>query len=282
MDRIVRGTLVTLAGMATTLLTAAGLVYLELRHDVAIYSFVYGFVIPIGAFLSGLVAASGYLAGARVLNYRPGRWQMASILLLSGGTFFLIYWLEYWLANVDGKPLRDLVTFGAYLIYMLTHTTLDMSHGTDKPVELGLAGYGFAALLIAGFALGGLCIWAWLRGSAYCEACGLYMKKQGSQTRYLGRREELDACNAAFKQDAGAGQFRKAVDGHGRAGAREPDATTGYSLDVRFMNCAGCGAQWLELISKERTNNRWSRISGVHYSTYCSERIDSIEKLAAR
>ena len=41
-DKLLRGVIVNLFGMATTALTAIGLVYLELRYDFAFYGLVYG------------------------------------------------------------------------------------------------------------------------------------------------------------------------------------------------------------------------------------------------
>ncbi len=280
MDRITRGVMVTAGGALTTALTALALVWLDLRYDAAIYSFVYGFVLPFGAFFSGLVAASGYLLGARLFNYRPGWAQLAAILVLSGGTFFLVYWLEYSFVTVDGIPLRELESFGPYLAFALTHTALDVGPASERPVQLGLMGYGYAALQIAGFALGGLCIWLWLRASAYCKACSLYMMKQGSQTRYYERIDEMNLCRAAFEVEAGAGAFRRAVQRHAQSGSRQAGATTGYALNIAFLHCGQCGQQWLELTGRQRTNKVWSLMKGARYSAYCTERIDAMEKLA--
>lgn len=279
-DKLLRGFIVTLFGIATTALTAIGLVYLELRYDCAIYGFVYGFVIPFGALLSGCVAASGYYLGARLVNYRPGRFLFVNILAVSGGNFFLIYWLKYSLLKVDGEPVSKWMTFTEYLRFVLTHTAFTLGHSPDDKFVLGAGGYAYAALLILGFACGGWIVFSLARSAAYCEACSLYMQKQGSQTRYFARREDLAECSAAFKAEAGQGQFRKAMEVHFRAGSHEADATTGYSLAVVFRHCTRCGKQWLELVAKQRVNNSWNRMSEFRYSTYCGERIDAVEKLA--
>jgi len=217
--------------VASTLLTAAGLVYLEVYQNCAIYSLVYALVIPFGAMVSGAVAASGYAVVARMVNYRPGRGMLVCIGGLSGATFFLIYWLKYALTAVNGTPLRQAMLFRRYLAYELAHTAVDLGAIADEPVQLGYAGYAFAALQIAGFALGGLCIYVWLRGLPYCQACSLYMKKGGRQTRYFTRREQMNGCLQAFKAKADAGQFRQAVFLH--AGAGSPWRTM-----ARAMHCA--------------------------------------------
>jgi hypothetical protein len=279
-DKLVRGVIVTLFGIATTALTAIGLVYLELRYDCAIYGFVYGFVIPFGAMLSGCLAASGYYLGSRLVNYRPGRLFFVNMLAVSGGNFFLIYWLKYSLLKVDGEPVSKWMTFADYLRFALTHTAFTLGHSPDDKYVLGVGGYAYAAVLILGFACGGWIMFRLAQSAAYCEACSLYMQKQGSQTRYFVKRDDLAGCSAAFKSEAERGQMRKAVDLHSRAGLREEDGTTGYFLRVEFMHCKRCGNQWLKLAARERVNNSWNRMSDFRYSTCCGERIDAIEKLA--
>lgn len=280
MDRFFRGTIVMLLGMATTALTAWGLVWLELRYDCAIYSFVYGYVLPFGAFLSGCVAASGYYAGARLVNYKPGRVFFAGILAVSSGNFFLIYWLKYSQLRVDGELVSRWMTYVEYLRFTLTHTSLTTGSASPNAAVLGLAGYAYGALLIVGFALGGCVVFLLARATPYCEECGLFMQKQGSQTRYFGRREAMNLCMAEFQDEAAAGRHRKAVEMHAAGGAREADATTGYALRVEFRHCRRCGKQWMNLVALERVNERWNRMGGVSYSTYSPERIDALEKLA--
>jgi hypothetical protein len=283
MDKTLRGLIVALFGIATTLLTAAGLVYVELRYDFSIYGYVYAFVLPVGALFSGLVAASGYYLGAKLLSYHPGRAMMAAIVAISGGNFFFINWLEYVLLKVDGESIRSYISFPAYLVFVLTHTSVSVDLGTtvnDKAVALGAAGYLYAALLIAGFACGGWIVYAILRVAPYCDQCGLYMVKQGSQARYFVRREDLGACSAGFQAEAKQGRFRKAIELHGAAGSRQMDASSGYSLNVAFKHCRRCAGQWLELIGKQRVNKSWNRLSDIQYRAYCTEPIDAIETLA--
>jgi hypothetical protein len=63
-------------------------------------------VIPAGAIGTGMLAACGYLAGARLLNCRPGRDLLSVILASSAGMFFLIQWFDYLFMNVDGRSIH--------------------------------------------------------------------------------------------------------------------------------------------------------------------------------
>jgi hypothetical protein len=279
MDRMLKGLIVTLFGVATTALTAAGLVYLELRYDCAIYSFVYGFVIPFGAFLSGLVAASGYLVGSRLLSYRPGRALLAVLLAVSGGNFFLIYWLKYVYTTVDGEPIRGWISYSGYLAFTLRHTSLGTGDAGDQGVALGAGGYAFAALLIVGFALGGFCMYALVRSAPYCEGCGLYLKNKGKQTRYFERQEQLIDCTASFRLLAEQGEFREAMYGHAETGTKMEGDATGYASIAGVMQCRGCGKQWFQLLARKRVNKKWTVMAELKYAAFGTETVDALEEM---
>lgn len=282
MEKIFRSILVTVFGIATTLATTAALVYLDLRANFGIYTYLYGFI-PIGAMFAGTVAASGYYFGSRWMSYRPGRWFFVNILAVSCANFFLIEWVEYWLLESDGVLVRTFMPFPAYLAYTFTHTSLttNFTGQSGDATQLGAFGYLYAAVLIVGFACGGSLIYLLTRARAYCEACSRYMKKQGSQNRYFPRREALDACWNGMKEESNRKQFRKAVQLHADSGTREIDEGSGYSLEVKFWHCKICGNQRMVLLAKQRVNKKWNLISNLHYSAYCTERIDVIENMVA-
>jgi hypothetical protein len=280
MDRIVKSLIVTLFGIATTVLTAAGLVYMELRYDCAIYGFVYAFVLPFGAFLSGLVAASGYYFGSRLLSFRPGRGVLANMIAVSAGNFFFIYWLKYQYLTVDGEPIRKWITYPAYLTFTLSHTSVTFDQFTHDTVTLGFWGYAYAALLMIGFAFGGFCIYNLVRSAPYCDGCGFYLKLKGKQTRYFERLERLADCLAEFRLTTGRGEFRKAMNDHAAAGAKMEDDGKGYSAIVEVSECKGCGKQWFDLHAKQRVNKRWHEIAKLRYSTFSTEKVDALEEMA--
>jgi hypothetical protein len=266
----------TYSGVASTVAVAALLVFVELRYDIAIYGYLYG-PFPVGALLAGLVAASGYYLGARLASYQPGKLFLANILAVSGGNFFLIYFFDYWFGEQDGQRVRTLISFPAYLLFELTHTTLTSGTNDTDPTHLGAWGYLYGVGLILGFAAGGLIVWAIIRSMAYCTHCCLYMKKQGAQTRYLPSKADLTAVFNFFKQEAEAGHTRAAIAAHSQSGERTAMPSTGYSLTVRFDSCPQCGHQRMNTVARERTNNRWTAVANFQYCRYADERIDVME-----
>ena len=69
MKQIMKGLIVTLFGVATTILTAGLLVYIKLKLGFSLYNFTFWFVIPIGAIFSGFLAAIGYPVGLRLTHH---------------------------------------------------------------------------------------------------------------------------------------------------------------------------------------------------------------------
>ena len=63
--------LVGLCGFVTSLITAVILWWVELGFGFAFYSWMFWFIVPVGALLSGFAGASGYYAGARIFSHRP-------------------------------------------------------------------------------------------------------------------------------------------------------------------------------------------------------------------
>lgn len=95
MTRTVQDLLVTAFGLATSVAIAVLLVLIEIRWELAIYTFTFWFIIPVGAIGAGLVAAGGYYLGARLFNHRPTSILLFNMLGISVGTFFLIHFLTY-------------------------------------------------------------------------------------------------------------------------------------------------------------------------------------------
>ncbi len=67
-------------GFATTLLTAVILSIVEIRFDLALYSYMFWFIVPVGAMISGFAAASGYYAGARLFHQKPAGGDLTEFL----------------------------------------------------------------------------------------------------------------------------------------------------------------------------------------------------------
>ena len=259
------------------------LVMIELRWGHALYSFTLWFVIPVGAICSGMIAASGYLLGARLVNHRPGRGLLALILASSAAMFFFIQWLDYSLMTVGGQALKDSISFGDFLTYTIAHTSLRFGmsgHLTGTGVEIGAAGYLFALVQIAGFLIGGFAIYAYLTSMTYCDDCRLYLNSKGIQTRYFRSAEEMQEATNNVLTEMRLGRLQHSVLVHATLGTNER-ASASFSSAVEVKLCKGCDKHWTKFTANRKAGNDWKEINELGFSAFCMEPVELYRTISA-
>lgn len=200
--RFAQDVVVTAGGAVTSLLTALALFWLQETTGLALYSFMFWLVIPIGAIGSGWLAAMGYYFAAKWVGRRPTSLVLIGMLTVSVGTFFAVHYLEYRTIKIDGRPLAAFMPFPDYLDWAIRSTSYSVK-GKDTG-KLGVWGYGVAALQVVGFASGGLIVYGMLTSLPYCEKCVEYLGKKQTQTRYFAAEAEADRVEALGNAVAGA------------------------------------------------------------------------------
>ncbi|MGE5341177.1 MAG: hypothetical protein ACM3SY_06810 [Candidatus Omnitrophota bacterium] len=166
------------AGLLTTGLTLFG-VYALARadRDFAIMTWYSAFVIPVGAILAGVAAGSGYGLTSWFSGRKISGGLLAILFTLLVATYGAAQWMEFKKLNVidfSGQSMG----FLKYYDLMTRNMTLRVSHAGTSTGILGIWGYFFRLLEIAGFAFGGVIILLGLRTQAYCERCQSYMRKK--------------------------------------------------------------------------------------------------------
>jgi len=177
-NRQIQDLLVAAFGFVASVATALLLFVIEKKFEIAIYSFAMWFVIPVGAILSGFLAAGGWYLGSIVLNDRPTWFLLANMVLASVTTFFFIHWLSYAFMEVDGKLISEYVSFSQYMDIVLTHQQMTFTvHGAKVGTtgELGSFGYVVALLQIVGFAFGAVAVFGYLMSLPYCQTYSKYL-----------------------------------------------------------------------------------------------------------
>ena len=107
--RMVEDLLVGGCGLITSLATAVLLAWVERQFGWARYSFMFWFIIPVGAALAGFAGASGYYFGSILFGHRPTRLLLLNVALASLATFFLVHFIEYSTLELDGKQVSEAV-----------------------------------------------------------------------------------------------------------------------------------------------------------------------------
>jgi hypothetical protein len=261
--------LVIAAGLFTT---AAALFFVQWLggqvKDFEIMGLYWLFIIPAGAILVGIGAGSGY----GFMSWRTGRKisgsLLAVILTLLAFGYILAQWVEF-------DSLKLPVDFFTYFDVTTRGMTLTIGHAQTPTGSLGLLGYLFRLLELAGFSLGGLFIPIMLRAKPYCGHCSIYMRRGARwwlpaavPMRKVSKRDPV-ALNA-YQRDMdeahkkGIGLLNELV-----AAVRERDTTTFRSvleqnglevksanklpgsIDVVLHTCPQCRSGVLEMALRQ-------------------------------
>ena len=137
-------------------------------------SFVMWHIVPVGAFLVGLAASFAYYLPARMLQYRPTRQVIITILMVQVCAFFVGRYLEYVPICYLFEEPPTFVEYYRYSIEEAEWSSLD-DQGKE-PYKLGLWGWGIELLALAAFAFAGLIGPGILAGGDYCDDCQRFMK----------------------------------------------------------------------------------------------------------
>lgn len=175
--------LITVGGIVTTA-TVVGLNLLvtnALHFDLLSLSF--WFVIPAGALIGGMAAASGYYATARLTQTMPSRTLLLNMVAIAVSAWFLTKWASYATLRLDdGTRVADLVSFWQY--FVVSTESMQLAFGTRGNIsaattgELGMLGYVREGLQLVGFMVGGFASYAMLSDVEACEPCRRYARTE--------------------------------------------------------------------------------------------------------
>lgn len=181
------------AGLLSSALTVALITAIDRALSFNLFSLTVWFVLPIGAFATGGLAAMGYYFGAVKFNAKPTRGMALGMAVVAGLTQIALYYSRYSLDTLsDGRTVHDLVDFPTYVKFILTHVRYAMApHGVTigEGVELGAMGYVAAVVQFLGLLVGGLAVWAILADRPYCDVCGRYAHSTTKRECGLGGQD---------------------------------------------------------------------------------------------
>ncbi|MCA9271014.1 MAG: hypothetical protein KDA41_21180 [Planctomycetales bacterium] len=250
------------AGMATTAATLALVFVLGATAEFYPMGFYVNFVIPFGAILVGLVAASGYGVGSWLSGAKIGGGTLLFVLALQVVAYFAAQYTEFSLYKAADPNLAG-VSFLTYFDVVTRAFAWDENGAAGQ--AFGAWGYAMRALEIASFALGGLIAPAVLMGVPYCAQCQVYMKskrvatllggapprkiKKGdlaAQTQFAAEQEaaqqqiveRLETLNAAHEAGDGAA-FHEALRAWIAAAPAKSNANP--RIEFTLQRCRTCG-----------------------------------------
>lgn len=177
MGMLVKQSVIALCGLATSVVVALLLTVAQRLTGFDLFTLSVWVIVPVGAILTGLAAASGYYFGSLYFHTRPNALLFLQMVLIAGLTFFLIYYLEYsTLVLDDGRRASDIIPFSRYFNLAITTAHYRFGRAARDVGEIGDAGYWFAAVQFVGFLLGGISIFVILLDHPVCDSCKKYFR----------------------------------------------------------------------------------------------------------
>lgn len=163
--------IVLISGLITTALALFGVYALDrYTDDFHIMGWYANHILPVGALLVGLVAASGYGIVSWLSGVKITRGLLWIIVLLQILAYFTARYIEF-------RNLHLPMSFLEF--YDFTARTIAWKqHDGTFGEPLGAWGYGIRFLEVLGFVLGGLVVPLLMLKAPYCPACQLYMKSR--------------------------------------------------------------------------------------------------------
>jgi hypothetical protein len=277
MNRTTQDFLVAAFGLLTSILIAVIVSWVERHLDIALYSFMFWFIIPAGAIGTGFVAAGGYYLGAVLFGHRPSSLFLFNMVAVSISTFFLIHYLNYSYLEIEGQAVSSLISFGQYLDIVIQHTSLDFRLNAAKlrsSGELGELGYVYALLQIIGFSVGGYAAYRWLLTKPYCADCSKYFAQKGTQTRYAKDPDELTSTVKQISEFLEQAKLSDAIRLHSQLGHIKPLVGEQLRTKIQVRHCKSCHNHWFGFTTQKYSGRNWNDIAELSYYTLTYEQLD--------
>ncbi len=271
MKKTLQDLVVSAFGATTSIATAIILFFIEVRFGFSLYTWIFFFVIPVGAMLSGFLAAGGYYLGARLFSLRPTPLILLNMVAISVGTFFLIHFLGYAVLEVEGKQVSDYISFGTYLDILIRHQSVGFyfhAKEVGSTGELGSWGYVYALLQIGGFAFGGFCVFGYLFLLPYCDTCSRYLSGRAKQERFAGDSDAFALMVGELATAFDAGRPQEAINQHAAIAETSHRKELHLKSTLKLKKCRGCGKNWLGFSVQKSTGRDWKDINKLELSTF--------------
>ena len=251
------------AGFLTSVATALALFLIVRFLHFAVYGFMW-YVVPVGAFFSGIAATSGYYYAARFLKFRASRLVVCvEMIVMSVGTYFLIFFCNYYFLEANGRYVRDVIGFPEFLDLVTKQASVTLWPFLPSTGPLGGIGYGLLVLQLSGFVGGGLHLYSKLLDEGYCDSCGLYLDVRSHNARYAENLSEivslfvnLDSLNKTMGIQACVSRY---------AGWGHADPTPGSRVraECHISQCGTCEAEWVQIFANELKGVKWKAITNL-------------------
>lgn len=236
---------VAVSGLITFMLVVLAVIVVNLLTGFNVFSFSFWVVIPAGAVLTGVAAASGYYFGSLFFHTRPTWFLLIQILIVTAAAQLVIYYGEYRsLVLDDGTMASDAIGFWDYLDTYLRSMHLKAGHGGHiDSGEVGDFGYWLAVIDFIGFILGGFFVFFMLQTYPTCWKCSRYLRKITKTGQMFADHEQFGKYyDTLFLHPVDSKPFADLMKGNPKV--RKPALDT-VLIGSDLLGCAHCKTQLL-------------------------------------
>jgi len=259
---------VSVIGIATALLVAVAETVVANLTGFNLFGFSFFVIIPVGALIVGVAAASGYYFGCKYFQLRPGFFLVAQMIIVAAATNLLIYYLEYQtLVLDDGVRASSIVTFSQYLDVSLTQQELRIGRGATPTGPIGQFGYWLAIIEFVGFLVGGLFVVLMLFIAPTCKSCNLFYRRRAVRERHF---DSADAAGEYYDN-----LFTIPVDSPEFAAKSNLGADTGnFRMTTTLFECPKCKEQMWRDEAAVWNGQDWKHLNKLERSVLIPEGLD--------
>lgn len=231
---------VTAAGVAMSVLVAVLVAAIEAMTGFNVFGFSVWVVLPVGAYLTGIAAASGFYFGSLYLHTRAGWVVAAQMVLVAALTNFVIYYLEYLTFSVSGKAVHESIGFLDFEKVFFTHQQLRVGRGMVPTGPIGDFGYWLAFFDFMGFLAGGLTLFVILQQHPACKTCPRYLHTRATKQRYFSDAQEASTYyDGLFDRPLNDPLFANQA----TLGRRKALSSDTVLIQTKIMECPECSRQ---------------------------------------
>ena len=216
-------------------------------------------VIPIGAPILGLAAASGYAGAAYWFHIKPMWFDAVALCLVLLVSCFFVFYLDYATFILpDGRHASDLADFTTF-----TDLSIRASHfkmGRTLNIDAGQVdgfGYVFVATQVIGYFLGGMFSHVITLNLPACNACSLYLRKIRAKNTGAVPGEYADQlmqlCRGTYEDLSRAITWKALPDSFEKGKAKA-------LVDYRLLECPSCKREVVIATPKVATKNGWQSV----------------------
>lgn len=272
MSRLAANIGVAVFGILSFGLTVAVVATVGSATGFNIFTFSFWLVLPVGALLTGVAAASGYYFGSLLFHVRPTRVLLVQMVILAALSMLAIYYAEY-LTVKEGS--RAGIGFWQYVHNHLTNSSLNIDFIISVSTgRIGLFGYVFAAIEFVGFLAGGYFTFLFLRNAHACPKCNLYYRKVASKRQgFSAEADFLTYYNTLFRSPVDTPEFARLLDSNSLPFFGNPAKGT-ISIRSALRECPRCKDQLITQHVQIKRDRGWESVQKLNRAVRIPQGVD--------